>query len=303
MEKLVFGTFAASGKSEEEAILLAKSLRRFGGENRLAAMHIFMPDSLPFSEKNQALLKQLNVDIHSLELPEAILNFPFASKTLASGVFETAVGSSYDLLVWMDRDSIIINDPNDLILPDGKLIGYRPVDHRLIGSLWDQPKDPFWETLYDHFTLKDEYIFAMMTSVDQAKIRPYINAGMLVVRPGVGLLQAWSETFKNCMHLEIFEKFYRENSLYRIFIHQAVLSVILCQRLEESQFFKLPYKINYPLHMHSQYPAKLKARKLNELITCRHDRFFEKPGWESEIPIDEPLLGWLRENIQTVIDA
>ena len=303
MEEIAFGLFAASGKPEQEAVLLAKSLRRFGGSYRLAPMHIFVPGSQPFSGKNLALLSDLDINVHTVEIPESILNFPFAAKALAAGIFENREGSSNNLLVWMDRDSLIINDPYDLILPAGKLVGYRPVDHRLIGSLWNQPKDPFWQSLYDHFNISDERTFPMMTSVDQVEIRPYFNAGMLVVRPQAGLLQAWSEAMTNSMELPVFEKFYRENTFYKIFIHQAVLSVILCKQVQENQFMQLPYKINYPLHMHFQYPANLKVNNLDELITCRHDGFFEKKDWQTAISIREPLFIWLKENIQQILSA
>ena len=303
MDEIAFGLFAETGKPEMEAVLLAKSLRRFGGLNRLAPMHIFVPGNRPFSGKNLVLLSDLDINVHTVEIPETILNFPFAAKALAAGIFESQEGSSKNLLVWMDRDSLIINDPHDLILPAGKLVGYRPVDHCLIGSLWNLPKDTFWETVYDHFNLTDERTFPMITSVDRVEIRPYFNAGMLVVRPPAGLLQTWSQALINNMNLQIFEKFYLENALYRVFIHQVVLSVILIQRLEIDQFMALPYKVNYPLHMHSQYPADLKVNNLNELITCRHDGFFEKNDWKAGISIKAPLSSWLKENIQAILSA
>lgn len=301
MEEIAFGLFATSGKAEEEAVLLAKSLRHFGGNYRLAPMYIFEAPGQPFSKKNLALLSDLDINVHEIAIPESILAFPFAAKTLAAGVFENQAGSGHKQLIWMDRDSLIINDPEDLILPNGKLVGYRPVDHRLIGSLWNLPKDAFWESVYNHFNLSDERTFPMMTSVDRVEIRPYFNAGMLVVRPQAGLLQTWSEAMINSMNLPIFDKFYRENTLYQIFIHQVLLAVILCQCLEKDQFIQLPYKVNYPLHMHSQYPADLKVNNLNDLITCRHDGFFEDKDWEAGISINEPLSSWLKENIQPIL--
>jgi hypothetical protein len=56
---------------------------------------------------------------------------------------------------------------------------------------------------------------------------------------------------------------------------------------------ELPYLINYPLHMHNQYPSERKVSTLNDLITGRYDTLFQDPGWQEAIPIREPLKSWL----------
>ena len=302
MVAITFGLFASAGKSEQEAVLLVKSLRRFGGGHSNSPVHIYTPRNRVFSGDNLALLSQLNVQMHLLELPDSVLEFPFASKVLAAGIFEAQEMNHSEMLVWMDRDSLIINDPEALILPPGKILGCRPVDHQLIGSTWNQPPDNFWETIYNIFELAEERVFPIYTTVDRQQIRPYFNAGMLIVRPQARLLQTWSDEFISTFQKKELTVFYNNNVLYQIFIHQVVLSVVICKLLEREQLYQLPYNVNYPLHMHSKFPPDSKTNSLNELVTCRHDGYFETKDWQSTITIHEPLKSWLNQNLIPLLE-
>jgi hypothetical protein len=138
----------------------------------------------------------------------------------------------------------------------------------------------------------------MVTSVDQVTIRPYFNAGFLVVRPGRGLLRKWSDIFFGTYRLPAFTSFYEQNQLYEIFIHQAVLSGIILASLEQNDLLELPRYVNYPLHMQGDYPAEHRPQTLNELITCRYDPGFSDLELRELITIEEPLRSWLDELLE-----
>jgi hypothetical protein len=137
----------------------------------------------------------------------------------------------------------------------------------------------------------------MMTSVDQNVIRPYINAGMLVVRPETRLLQTWRENFQRLFCASRYEDFFRQNDLIKIFFHQAVLAGTVISSMEKQELQELPHLINYPLHMHSHYPAGIKPAYLNEMITCRYDVFFNDQNWIENVLIKEPLKSWLDDQV------
>ena len=52
------------------------------------------------------------------------------------------------LLVWLDEDTVFLQDPEEFDLPEGIRLGYRPVMHRNIGLRMDEPIDAFWERVY-----------------------------------------------------------------------------------------------------------------------------------------------------------
>ena len=73
----------------------------------------------------------------------------------------------------------------ELLLSPDEALGYRPVDHTMIGSPFDEPLDPFWSLIYEHCSVPAERVFPMTASGDHRVLRPYFNAGMQVVDPGV----------------------------------------------------------------------------------------------------------------------
>ena len=89
--------------------------------------------------------------------------------------------------------------------------------------------------------------------------------------------------------------FYEQNHLFKIFIHQAVLSASVLASIDQTEIMELPDFVNYPLHMHSEYPIELRPTSLNELITLRYEQFFSKPNWQDIIQVELPLKDWLAE--------
>jgi len=74
-----------------------------------------------------------------------------------------------------------------------------------------------------------------------------------------------------------------------------VLSATVIASINQKEIKQLPYIVNYPLHMHSQYPADRRPQSINELITLRYEDFFSKPNWRDKIQVEPPLEDWLAE--------
>ena len=135
--------------------------------------------------------------------------------------------------------------------------------------------------------------------MDGDRIRPHFNAGLLAIRPEFGLLLAWREVFARQCRRAAFEPFHQRDFRYRLFVHQAILTGTLLARLARDAIELLPVSYNYPLHLHAHFPPDRAASRLNDLITCRYDSwsFFQQPGWQDTLPIDEPLRSWLLEQV------
>ncbi len=295
MDDFIFACLASPGEGAREALLLAKSIRTFAGGLADNPIWVLFPETEDkLAPQIETGFRSLNVRLIPFALSEETGAFPFAAKTFAAARAEALAEDKSEFLVWMDRDSIVLQEPGTLRLPRGKVLGYRPVDHTLIGSPYDSPVDRFWELVYRLCDVPADKIFPMTASVDQKRIRPYFNAGMLVVRPERKLLRAWGENFAMFYLAPPFEPFYEQDILYRIFIHQAILTGTILSRSDRGELHQLPPLINYPLHMHSSYPAERRPARMNDLITCRCDFFFN-PSWEADVAIDEPLKSWLND--------
>jgi hypothetical protein len=299
MKRLIFAFMAASGSSELEALILAGSIRAFAGEFSDNPIWALLPETKEkLSEVIRGKLISLNARLIPFRIDQAASEFPFARKVFASAAAESLAHGQTDFLVWMDSDSIVVGDPKKLLLRDGKNLGCRPVDHTLIGSPYDKPIDSFWELVYRNCSVLEGRVFPMTATVDENRIRPYFNAGLLVVRPERGLLQLWRDYFHSLYHETCFEEFYQQNALYRIFFHQAVLAGTVLSSMDRQEIQELSHLINYPLHMHAEYPADRRPEYMNELITCRYDVFFEDPNWREIFPVKEPLKSWLTEQLR-----
>jgi len=78
--------------------------------------------------------------------------------------------------------------------------------------------------------------------------------------------------------------------LYRIFVHQAILSAILLAKLKKDEMQDLGPRYNQPTFL------DIDAALIREAITLRYDqfKFFEEPGWEEKVDLKVSIKDWLR---------
>ena len=196
-----------------------------------------------------------------------------------------------ELLVWMDSNTLLLQEPKGLILPPEISLGYRPVHHLLLGSRYDQEPDPFWTQIYESCHVPLERIFPMKPVVEDLQMRPYINAGFLVVRPEKRLLRRWYNAFLSLYQEPVFQIFQRQDERYIIFMHQAVLAGIMLTQLEREEMCELPWTYNYPGHLYEQDNTGRRPSRLDDLVTIRHEGF--EGDWWHALPTSEELRAWL----------
>jgi hypothetical protein len=299
-DRIIFGCAVSGATSQAQACLLVESIRRHAGRFADQAIWVFKPqggDDL--TERTSGTFDRLRVRTIAFEIDSGWRTIPFAGKVAASAEAERRATERGRLLVWLDPDTIFFQEPGSLLLQAGKALGCRPVDHKLIGSAVNQPPDAFWQDVYQVCGVPQTRLFTMTTSADAIRIRPYINAGCLVVRPEIGLLQAWRRRFSQALASGLFEPYFQQNILYRIFLHQAILTGAVLSILREDQIQLLPHLVNYPMHMHDRYPADRRPARMNDLISGRYDTFFDEPGWADRFTGNEPLRGWLARQLTT----
>lgn len=267
-------TLAVSPYWTQESILLAKTLRKFGGALADAPLTVFHPQDQPPDKGTARQLAELAAETAPFELDPHARNFPLAVVPFGAAAAE-AHASNVDLLIWLLPDTLILNPPVVFLITESKQLAYRPVHHQNVGSVWDQPLDPFWQKIYAHCEVPEVNVFEMVTCY-QESVRPYFNAGLLVTRPQNGLCRDWLETFLNLHQHPDFVPFF-EQQKYAVFLHQAVLAGVILNRYPQAALAELPESYNYPLHMHADYPAGHKPARLAELVTARYERAADLP--------------------------
>jgi hypothetical protein len=192
---------------------------------------------------------------------------------------------------------VVVRPPQSWVLGSDIALGGRPVDLALIGSRWEEPLDPFWQSIYRDCGVRQDHIFAMTTSVDEVRLRAYWNAGLVVVRPERGLLRAWGERFVSVLQLDTYQAFGSLGQLHRIFLHQAVLTGVVLAALRPEETQLLGEDTNYPLHLHDRYPLARRPTDISQLTSFRYEDTLDQSDWETRVPVGDPLRAWLRAQL------
>ena len=300
MNHVIFA-FPSDGVSPETFILV-ESIRKFAGIFSDAPIWLITTkaeEEIPLSSRAQ--LKMHRVEIIQISLDAEILKFPFTGSTFAAATAEIMAVGKTKYLAWLGSNSLIINEPREFLLKAGKNLGCRPVHHTLIGSLYYQPIDEFWELVYRKCGVPEERIFPLQTHVDGNVLRPYFNSGFLIVRPENGFLQKWWEKYKQVYKDSDFQKFYEKNDLYLTFIHQAILSGVVLSIFEREELEILPFSYCYPINLYEESLPEYKPQSTSELVTARYylEKLLKPEGFE-KIPFHEPLRSWLRKKIDSI---
>ncbi len=298
--RLIFTTVAYPAEwSEKNTLLLIESIRNFGGDLSQSTIWCMMPNyGTQPSETFKEGLAALNTDLISFPIEREVARFFFAADIQAAALAESLAVGKTDLLVWLSSNTIVLQEPADFLLNDRKNLGYRPVHHTNIGSLYDTPLDPFWSLVYRYCDVPEERVFPMRTHVDENTLRPYFNAGILVVRPEKGLLKKWRDKFLDVYQTPELTELYDIDNRYVIFIHQALLSGVILSVFAQSEIQELPGSYNYPLHLFEEDATAQRPSSLDELVTVRHEGLQKMTELISKIPDGEQVRQWLTQKIE-----
>jgi hypothetical protein len=298
VHKIIFAAFAEGDEQLYHVQVMVESVRKFAGNFRDAPIWIFTPEGSCDKHKGiLAKISSMHADIYESTAPKEALEYYFSRKVFAAAEAETQTETQTEILAWLDEDTIILKEPKGFLLAHDKSLGYRPVMHQNIGSLYSELPDVFWSRVYKNLSIPESALFPMVTPADQRTLRPYFNAGMMVVRPGRGVLRKWPENFKKLYQDPVFAEMCTQDVTKRIFLHQAALVGAILNTLKKEEMLELSSNYNYPLFFHEKFEATRKFGDISEAITTRYDIFFRDPtpGWSERLKGPKEITAWLKE--------
>ncbi|HYF78590.1 MAG TPA: hypothetical protein VD973_15745 [Symbiobacteriaceae bacterium] len=293
--QVVWACWGEEGTAEA-VTLFAASLRRYGGSMAGCPVSVYVPQEklsawLPAREK----WDKLGVEVRPFSAPPGALAFPYAAKPLAAAQAE-AEAAACETLVWFDAWSLAAGNLEPLRLKEGEDLAYRPVEVLNIGCPAGEAPDAFWSQIYQVFDLAPDAAFPMVTTCDRRPVRAYINAAMLAVRPGLGLLAAWREAFLRLLQQEAWQTLFDAVPDRAYFFHQAVLTGLILARLSPARMRELPHTASYPLHLQERMPEGVRVNRLSDLLLCRYYDFFEAPEWPAALALNDDQRAFLAEH-------
>jgi len=283
-----------SEAGERMARVAVESLRAFGGPLSDSPVWAFVPDPERASQALPGLegIRRLPLTIEADSPP-----YPFAEKVFAFAWAEEMAGPEIRSFVWLSLDCLVLQPPLlfDLSPASGVApadAAFRPVHHQNVGSVASQPLDDYWQGIYQGLEI-DEMPHTIESFVDGLTLRPYFNTHCFALNPAAGLARAWWAHFRALVVDEAFQAGPCRDELHKIFLHQAVLSTLVAQRLPWEQVRLLPPEYNYPLNLLGEMPPDLSVPTLNALVNAVYEGTFP---WGS-IEVQEPLRSWLQARL------
>jgi hypothetical protein len=280
-----------------KALMLVESLRRFGGRHAQDRVLVMAPGlDARRAPDIEDRIARLGAEVHSFAADAATLDWDPAAKTAAAAAAEEVAADAREI-VWVDSDTLVLGDLEVVELGPATDVAYCPVYKVNVGSRFDEPLDGFWSLVYEVCGVTDAEAFPLSPWTERAAIRPYINLGFVVVRPSAAILRTWADRCRALL-ADPRAKPFVDGESHRPFVHQAILSGVVTGRAGRTR--QLPVSVNYARPSHDDFPEEFRARRLNDLITCRYDYPFEINSWEAILPAEPPLSQWLKEKRESL---
>lgn len=294
MKDLIFMMLISSKKGEKLSRIAVQSLRTFGGILSNAPIWIFVNKAYYV---NHALSDIDGVEWFPLKIDQDFPAYPFAEKVCACAHAEAMAGIQIRSLVWLSLDCLILNPPLLFDLKENfgyqpADVAFRPVHHRNIGALANEPLDSYWSGIYQKLEITEMH--QVITSyVDGQVLHPYFNTHCFAYNPEIGLAEKWWQAFQAMVMDRDFQAASCQDSLHKIFLHQAILSALVPIHLPWNRVRLLPPEYNFPLNLLDQIADDEKPKNLNHLVNAVYEDTFP---WE-KIDIEEPLFSWLKQRL------
>ncbi len=295
---VVFATYCEDEAALLGACLLTESLRTFGGRFRGATVRTYSPaESAAPSREAIRRASASGIDRRTITVPETVRDLFYSGKPFAAGRAEIESLGGTDILVWMDDDTVILNEPSDLLLPPEIALGYVPVMHNRAGLRWEEPPDEFWSRVYELLEIDDAMLFPMETPADRVQIRCYFHCGLAAVRPEAGIMRNWSEAFMRLADDSNTRSMCRDNRVRNVFLHQHALTGAILHAVGRERMRQLPNGYNYPLFFDRQYEAARSFDSIADVVTIRRVVSLDRigPSWHEQITGPADRIAWLRD--------
>ncbi|MGE5089102.1 MAG: glycosyltransferase [Candidatus Levyibacteriota bacterium] len=176
----------------DQALLLCRSIRRFGGRYRDAPILAYAPrPGLGVDRDTRIALEELEVEYIDEPLNTRCLEYAPANRVFAGAHAEACVGT--DFLIVLDSDTVWLGEPE---MPGDADAAVRPVD--LKGSATRGPGDRFeayWAALAAFCGISLDRLPMVTTTIGDDRIRASYNGGLAIVRRSRGILTRCAEIF------------------------------------------------------------------------------------------------------------
>jgi lipopolysaccharide biosynthesis glycosyltransferase len=298
--KIAFLMCVEKGFLESQSLLLIRSLRKFGGGMKDAPVYCFSPRIwMPLEEKTIAEMEKLEVNYIDHNLNKLFPQFPRTNKIFVNAWAEENIDA--DFLVFLDSDTIFLNEPSKLILNESDDIGICPVHKKGISSRGEgDSKEAYWQEAYQ--ICGSQVPPFVKTVVSETKIRGHWNSGLISARREAGIFSQWKENINKLINARHFPPVRQKQGRQGIgipFLDQIALTAVLANRPDK--IYHLPSNYNYNMKIRPSMNPRDSSLCLDDIVHLHYHQCFSEPEFLQDI---EPKLNsettryrWLNDQL------
>ncbi len=297
-EPLVFTTFVEFPDELARLSVMVESLRTFGGRYRAAPFWAYIADEILAADPEALDAAQaLGADIRTISIPDDAAWYFLSRKVFAAAHAEKEAAGGAGILARLDPDTIFIDEPAEFVLPAGKVLGWRTVFHRNISPLFNESLDEYWARAYEVMGINEASVFPMITPADNDRIRPYFQAGCVVVRPERGIMKKWEEMLISLARDPSIKEICRGDRLKRTFTFQVALIGAILNSVDRSEMHPFSDRINYPIFFKEMFGGKKDFHDITDMVTIRYEYFLQNtpPDWDRKLEGPADKIAWVKE--------
>jgi hypothetical protein len=279
-------TCIEAGELETEVLLLAESLRKFGGRWADVPMVAVKPRRGPaLSIATMNRLKQLNVELVDKLLSNEASWWNHANKPAAMRYVEQH--ASTRCVTWMDGDMVVLREPKGFTPAPGADFIARAGEACDVASDGSDDKVDYWRRMCAVFGLRFEEFGEISSWPDRKPIKAYWQSGIFTYYREAKLGARQYEVVATMLRTPIASKF---AGIY----HQDQISLALTVQLLQLRCSQYDPRMNFNFDSVNKEAAKLIP--LEELYVLHHHRSFrpQNYGWAREelkaLPADRLML-------------
>ncbi len=194
-------------------------------------------------------------------------------------------------LVFLDSDTVLTGEPNDLDLPSGTDIALRPAQSDRLNSLGPgDPVDTFWQRVFDDRMMDD---VPFVQNELGRRVRAFFSAGLVAVRREAGVFREWENDLRRLVSRGVVF----EGAFHRM--DEIALAATVVRRFARTLLLGPSY--NYLIFKRPIMVAPLNGLPLNQIVHIHYRSAFEEPGFLRSVdpPFDRgcPIFRWLERSL------
>ena len=300
------------GELERQALLLFESIRSYAGCFRDCAIYALSPRAgYGISKNARRRLEELGVNYIDAVLNTECLEYGPANRVAAGAYIEEK--HQHELLVILDSDTLFLREPNAILLRRDVDVAVRPEAFKGMGT--DGPTDPFdgyWRDLCRCCGVDYEQIPWTESFADRQRIKAYYNAGLVVVRGKLGILQRCADFFFASVRQQLVP--YPQDRRIRSGAgwvdpgtgrmwgsEQATLSLAIWSSTRQVQELEPTY--NYSLIVHNYVKPELRDRIFPHLVHVHYHWMLQEdasknPLFDESGPLSSEQRTWLSHDYE-----